>query len=170
MGNIHRQFEEAYDAYADAIFRHCYFRVRDRERAKELTQDTFMRTWGYLAEGNVIENIRAFLYKTASNLIINEVLRRKEHDSLESLREESGYEPSSEEEDTLGDSVLYDHLFLALENLPEQYKLVLVHRYIDGLAIKEIAQILKETDNTISVRLHRAKIELKKHLEKHGQL
>ncbi len=166
MVNINRQFEKAYDAHSDAIFRHCYFRVRDRERAKEITQDVFMRTWKYMADGNGIENIRAFLYKTALNLVINETQRRKEHTSLETLREETGYEPAQEEEIMEGDSVLYDRMFVELEKLPEQYKLVLVYRYIDGLSVKEIAQMLGEMSNTVSVRLHRAKVELRDRLGK----
>lgn len=37
------EFMKAHDAYADALFRHCYFRLYDRERAKDLVQDAFMK-------------------------------------------------------------------------------------------------------------------------------
>ena len=39
------EFMKVYDAHVDAIFRHCYFRVFDRERARDLVQETFLKTW-----------------------------------------------------------------------------------------------------------------------------
>jgi len=71
-GKKEKQFIDAYDKYSEAIFRHCYYRVFDRERAKDFVQETFCKTWKYIVDGNDIENIRAFLYKTANNLIIDE--------------------------------------------------------------------------------------------------
>jgi DNA-directed RNA polymerase specialized sigma24 family protein len=54
MGKETKQSEaylKAYDEYADAIYRYCLFRVFNEEKAKDLTQDTFLRTWEYLASG-----------------------------------------------------------------------------------------------------------------------
>jgi RNA polymerase sigma-70 factor (ECF subfamily) len=64
---LQKEFEKAYDLYADAIFRHCYLRVSDRELAKDLMQETFMKTWEYLASGKDIDDVRPFLYRTALN-------------------------------------------------------------------------------------------------------
>ena len=61
-------FADAYDAYADAIFRHCAFRCFNRERARELMQETFIKAWDFLVSGKDIDNVQAFLYKTANNL------------------------------------------------------------------------------------------------------
>ena len=58
-----REFEHVYDEYADRIFRHCFFRVFRRERAQEIMQDTFLRTWQVNVRGEEIRNIRALLYK-----------------------------------------------------------------------------------------------------------
>src|SRR3989344_4975700 len=90
---LKREVAKAYDDFADAIFRHCYFRLSNRERAKELMQETFMRVWGYIERGNTIEftKIKPFLYKTASNLIIDEYRRNKNEVSLDRLRED-GFE------------------------------------------------------------------------------
>lgn len=51
--DVRQKFLAAYDAYADAIYRHCYFRVFIRGRAEELMQETFMKTWEYLADAPV---------------------------------------------------------------------------------------------------------------------
>src|SRR5438045_2414242 len=79
-----QEFLKAYDEYADAIFKHCYFRVSSRTKAEDLTQETFMKAWHYFAEGSVIENVKALLYRIATNLIIDEY-RRKKEESLENL-------------------------------------------------------------------------------------
>ncbi len=89
------KFIKAFDAYADGIFRYCFFRVFNRERAKDLVQDTFMRAWEYAAKGNKIENLKAFLYKIAHNVVIDESRKVKEY-SLDALLSE-GFDVPIEE-------------------------------------------------------------------------
>src|SRR3989344_2523417 len=88
METIEQQFLKTYNEYADAIFRHCCFKVHNRELAKDLTQETFLRTWKYLQGGKTIENSKAFLYKTALNLIIDHSRKKQADSSLDSLTEQ----------------------------------------------------------------------------------
>ena len=87
MSPLEKQFLKAYDEFADPIFRHCYFRVFNRERAKDLMQETFTKTWEYLNQSPItnhesrITNMRAFLYRVANNLIIDNS-RQKDERSL----------------------------------------------------------------------------------------
>jgi RNA polymerase sigma-70 factor (ECF subfamily) len=83
-----QQFLAAYDNYADAIYRHCFYRVFSKPLAEELTQDTFMKTWKYLEGGKQVENLRAFLYRVANNLIIDHS-RKKKEERLDALLEKS---------------------------------------------------------------------------------
>lgn len=82
-----REFTQAYEEHADALFRHCYFRVSNRERALELTQEAFMKTWDSVAQGKEINNYRAFLFRVLNNLIIDEY-RKKKSTSLDALLEQ----------------------------------------------------------------------------------
>src|SRR3989344_3371132 len=77
------QFESDYEAYADAIFRFLYYRLQNRERALEITQDVFTRYFQYLADGNQVEHVKTFLYRSASNAFINEIRTKKRVVSLE---------------------------------------------------------------------------------------
>lgn len=88
-------FLKAYDDYSQAIFRYCYFRVFDREQARDLVQETFMKTWEYLASGKEVQNLRAFLYKVANNMVID-LSRKKKSLSIEDLAEK-GFDPLVEE-------------------------------------------------------------------------
>jgi RNA polymerase sigma-70 factor (ECF subfamily) len=153
-------FIAAYDQYAEPIFRYCYYRVYDRERARDLMQEAFTRTWEYLRRGNAVDDLRAFLYTTAHNACVNEIARKKAQ-SLDAMQEATGFDPAgsgrSPEEDA--DAAL---VIEALQALPASDAELLTLRYLDGLEVKEIARILNEKPNTVSVRIRRALDELRR--------
>ncbi len=154
---LEEQFIAWYDAWSDAIFRHCYFRVYDYERARDLTQEVFTRVWQYAKAGNVIDNPRALLYKTATNCIINEH-KKKTTDSLDLMREETGFDVATvDDEQTLFGTIDGKKIIEKLDSiLDEKHKTVIVLRYINGLGPKEIAAITNESENVVSVRINRA--------------
>jgi len=166
---MQKLFMRAYEQHSDAIFRHCYFRISDRERAQELMQDTFTKTWDYLIKGNDVENLRAFLYQTARNLVIDEYRRRKPEASLEKLQEEKGFDPASNDHKHIGESFDLEVLKEALDVLEEEYREVVTLRYIDGLKPRQIAKLLDQSPNLVSVRIHRGIAKVRQHLEKKEQ-
>lgn len=162
---LKQQFTQAHNDYSDALFRHCFFRIRDRERAKELVQETFIKSWVYAASGNTIKNMKAFLYKVANNLIINETQRRKPITSLDTLIEETHFEPADEQEYSAGQNVDIEKLLRLVDTLDETYRTVIVLRYIDSLAVKEIAEVMDLTESNVSVRIHRALKQLRERFD-----
>ena len=56
-------------------------------------------------------------------------------------------------------------MFSAVRELEDKYRLVVILHYFQGLAIAEIAELLGERPNTVSVRLNRARKLLKERLE-----
>lgn len=148
------EFLQAYDAYADAIFRHCYYRLFDRERAKDVMQDTFLRAWEYLEKGNKVDNMRALLYRIANNLIID-FIRKKKETSLEAMQED-GFDPATDDDmSKIGNRLDGAEAVKALQQLDDSHHEVLVMRYINGLEPAEIAEIIEDTPNAVSVRIHR---------------
>lgn len=154
------QFEALFARHSDAVFRHLYYRLGDRERAKELTQEVFMRTWQHLCAGKTIEYEKAFLFRIARNLFINEIRTNKQSDSLETLTEATGYEPETKEANPLEFSEEQELLHF-LAQLQDNYREVLVLRYIDDMAVKDIATMLEENETAISMRIARATEKLK---------
>lgn len=159
--DMETQFIAAYDAYADAIFRHCFFRVSDREKAKDLMQETFMHAWSSLTRGTQIQNLRAFLYRTAHNLVIDEY-RKKKTISLDTMAEE-GFDPSENPTDRTHAELDVRLILTHLKDLKAEYRDVLVMRYLDGMSPGEIAEVFGVTENVVSVRLHRAKQYVHQH-------
>lgn len=158
-----KQFTDAYDTYADAIFRYCYYRVFDRDKAKDYVQETFCRTWKYIIEGNEIENIRAFLYKTANNFIIDES-RKKKAVSLDNIMEK-GFSPSIDTRQKDENYLTGKEVILIINTLDEKYREAVTMRYIDDLSPKEIASITGDTEDNVSVKIHRGLQKVKKLLK-----
>lgn len=158
--SIQDDFIKAYDRYSDALFRYCYFRVYEREKAKDLVQETFLKTWQYIAEGKPVDNLRAFLYKVAYHLIVDYSRKIKEN-SLDTMREK-GYDPFFDEREKRRVEFDVSVAFSKIQMLDEIYREPILMRYVDGFSVKEIARHVGETENAISVRIHRGIKQLRK--------
>ena len=154
-----KKFIEAYDAYCEDIFRFCFFKTKDRELAKDLMQESFLKTWGYMKDGRPIENIRAFLYRIAGNLVID-WYRKRQHESLDNLREE-GFDPADKTMRT-DQAAEISMALKVLDRLPPQDREIIVWRYVDDFSLDEIADMLKKKKGTVSVAVHRAYDRLKR--------
>jgi RNA polymerase sigma-70 factor, ECF subfamily len=152
---IEKCFNEAYEAYSDAIFRFCFFKVSDKDKAFDLAQETFVRLWNYLRTGDKeVDNVRAFLYKIARNLIIDEY-RKKSTFSLDTLLD-GGFDVRSEGHKDIELEVDAREVVDAMHLLDDLYREVAILRFVEGFQPKEIAETLSLSENVVSVRLNRA--------------
>jgi RNA polymerase sigma-70 factor (ECF subfamily) len=154
------KFIEVYDTYHDPIFRYCLFETSKREVALDLTSDTFMKAWSYLEQGNEVTHMKAFLYRIATNAIID-YRRKKKSTSLDDMME-TGFDVGHDEREQLENGFDSKQLMELLDDVGEAYKAVIIMRFIDDMSIKEIADITGESENNISVRIHRATEKLRK--------
>ncbi len=160
---VEEQFLKAYEEYAEAIYRHCYFRVFNKQRAEELMQDTFTKTWLYLSRGKKVDNLRAFLYRVAGNLVIDES-RKNKMASLEAWLEAGEGEndiPTEGHKDILR-SAMAKEVVRAMDRLDKDDQEILTLRFVSDLDPKEIAIILGISPNNASVKINRAVAELRK--------
>jgi RNA polymerase sigma-70 factor (ECF subfamily) len=171
MRDLEREFGDAFERYNDELFRHCALRLSDKERALELTQETFIRVWQYMQRGEEVREIRPFLYRTLRNLIIDEY-RKHTPTSLEGMmtEESEGVEHllPADETNTLEAAITRFDGVRAMERLkelPDTYREVLLMRYVDGFSPSEIAEEIGESENAVSVRIHRGLKKLKTLLE-----
>lgn len=155
-----KQFLEAYEKYSDAIFRYCYYRVFDRDKAKDFVQEAYCRTWKYISEGKKVDNIRAFIYKIANNVIIDDS-RKKKATSLNQIMEK-GYTPSVDNREKTQNYFTGQEILEVVKSLDEKYRDVILLKYIEDLSTREISLILNETENNIYVRLNRGFEQVKK--------
>ncbi len=155
-----QEFLDAYQKHADAIFRHCYFRVYNKDLAEDLTQETFIKTWKYLTEGKEVKNIKAFLYRVAVNLIIDHS-RKKTTLVFDEVKEKEVSLRLYSMDTQMLSNFESKEIIALLDELDEKYRDVIVMRYINELSPVEIASVLEESPNAVSVRLNYAMKKLK---------
>lgn len=150
-------FKETYDEHADALFRFAFYKLSDREKAKDVVQDTFVKVWEYMAsDTQEIANVKALLYRIATNAIIDNYRKKKEM-SLESLVDD-GFDPNDQQNShvTIIDESEAEMIIKAIHDLEDEDRSLMLMRYVDGLTVKEIALATGQRENTVSVRIHRA--------------
>ena len=154
------QFMSAYEQYADALFRYCILRVEDRETALDLVQDTFTKTWDYMARGNKVDNIKAFLYRSLTNTIIDHYRSRKPVDSLETMNEQDGFDPPAPRE-MVEDIIDGAQVIEMVRRLGDDYRDAVYLRYVEGLSIREISDATGVSSTLVAVRVHRGLAKLR---------
>lgn len=127
-----------------------------------------MKAWDYLVSGKDIDNVQAFLYKTANNLIIDDARRAKKRtvQSYENMAEE-GFDIEGEDGRDQGRIFDAKEVAKVLLQLEEPYRTAMVLRFIDDLKPKEIAETIGESANTVSVRINRGTKMLKEILSEY---
>lgn len=154
-------FVESFSEYGDVIFRFCMVKVSSVELAEDMTQEVFTRYWQYLRDGKEMTNTRSFLYTIANNMA-KDWYKKKKADSLdESI--ESGRVPKDKTADPAA-IASYQEVLDTISDLEQTDKEVLLLKHVEGLSPKDIAAVLDETTNTVSVRLNRATARLQKKL------
>lgn len=160
-------FGKIYDLYADRIYRFVFFKVSSEEEAQDITADVFLKAWQYLLEKQTkeVRHLGALLYSVARNRIIDLYRSRsmKETQPLSETAEENipdGRNMQEQTEARIDVGLLQKHL----RSLKDDYREVLVMRYLDEMSTGEISQILDKPAGTVRVLLHRAMNALKQHV------
>lgn len=155
-----------YDLYVERIYRFIYFKVGSQAEAQDLTSEVFLKLWQHLKDDRDIKNINSFIYVIARNSVIDYYRQRSTKQEKERPHEE-GNDPSDEGGLAASQSAKFDlQLILkGLENLKNEYKEVIILRFIDELSIGEIAEITKKSRGSIRVIIHRALKTLKENLD-----
>jgi RNA polymerase sigma-70 factor (ECF subfamily) len=105
-----------------------------------------------------------------NNLIIDEYRKTKEA-SLDAMFEIEGVDEGSFEDltsntvESLAATLDGKQAFAMLEELPDTYREVLILRFVDELGPKEISNLIEESENVVSVRLHRGLRLLRERIE-----
>lgn len=136
----------------DKIYRYCYFKLRSRESAEDVTQEAFLRYFERFGD----KDSAAVLYTIAKNLCIDRLRRMP----FEPLDEEMP--TASCEDEVVGRLTVR----AALEALPEGMREILLLRYANELGISQIAGILGISRFAVSRRLKAAEKSLREQLLK----
>jgi RNA polymerase sigma-70 factor (ECF subfamily) len=152
---------ELYTRHIKHIYRFVYSKVGNRIISEDITSETFFTFIEVIRNYNQKTNLRYFLFGIAFNKVKQSLYNNKHNyydlseieENLTIDEEIESYEISLE---------LKSKIANILKNLPENYRDVLVERFVNTKSIKEAAKTLNISEENIRVIQHRA---LKKALE-----
>ncbi len=158
--NDQAAFIKAYDLYIDQLYRFIYFKVGSREEAEDLCSSVFLKTWNYILGNNLKDHktLKALLYKIARNLIIDYYRKNKAKETV-SLDDDAAREITDEKQNLKYDLELKADLLVLETKLPElkdEYREVIILRFINELSIKEISEILDKSKGNVRVLIYRS--------------
>lgn len=147
-----------YDAYVAKIFRFVLYKVSSVEDAEDITAEVFLKSWQYIRTTDKrIGNFNALLYRVARNAVIDYYRQKKRQDLA--LTDEEQFQKIVESRDLEKDiDVKFEvkNIEQTLDQIKDEYREVVILRYIEGLSINEIASIIKKSKGNVRVLLHRA--------------
>jgi RNA polymerase sigma-70 factor, ECF subfamily len=162
-----RAFEELVASHQHRVFGVALRMLDNAAEAEELAQETFLRAHASLAEFRGEARLSTWLYAIVSRLCLNRlasadrrVARPGDEVLLEVADAGAGPQASAEREE------LRAALHRAIADLPEERRVVVILRDLEGLAYDEIARALGLEPGTVRSRLHRARMDLKDKLER----
>jgi len=161
-----RAFEALVIAYQHRVFSVALRMLGSRAEAEEIAQEVFLRAHGALADFRGDARLSTWLYAIASRLCLNRLASpdRRVVRGDEALADVPA--PEADAADAAERSELDAALRAAIAELPEERRLVLVLRDVEGLSYEEIAEALALDPGTVRSRLHRARMQLKDKLER----
>ena len=160
----------------DGLYSAAMRMTRNAADAEDLVQETYLKAYRAYERFEVGTNLKAWMYRILTNSYINDYRKKQRRpdesdiDDVEDLflyRRLGGAETatlSRSAEDELMDLFGEDEVKVALEDLPEHYRLPIVLADVEGFAYKEIAEILDVPIGPVMSRLHRGRKQLQKRL------
>lgn len=154
------EYNRCVDLYSDGLFRFLLKNVKDRDKAKDLVQDTFAKLWTKVEDVS-FEKAKSYIFTAGYHTMIDQMRREKRHMdyTAEELRTSS-----------VGTSRQYsdlnDILSEALDRLPPTQKSVVMLRDYEGYSYEDIEKITGLNESQVKVYIYRARVALKEYLVK----
>ena len=152
-------FGMLYDQYAEVIFRYVYSHLENRLDAEDLTEEIFLRAWRALPKYDERGlPFSAFLFRIARNSLIDYYRQRKTVQSIDDIEIQS-HEAGPEE--AVDIRIENTDLRNRIAELREDYRNVIIFRFLSGLSPEETAQVMQRSVGAVRVLQHRALSALK---------
>ena len=146
-------FDEIVKQYYNSIYRYCCVRLSNESDAYDCTQEVFIILYQKMDKLKISENIRAWLYRTADNVMRNHKRKNNKYISLEDIPEIT-VETDFSVETPLNDVISED-----------EYQLLKAY-YVDKESIDQIAEKLEISKDAAFKRIYRIKARVAKYMGK----
>jgi len=171
-------FRTLVERYISLVGSIAYGILGDFNLAQDAIQETFLRIYHHLKRLEQPERFRQFLARTAKTVALGYI--RKEtaekrgrtvpfsvFQENESSRGEISAVDDSSPASSITEEELRTMVLQEIEALPDDYREVIVMRYLEGLGCEEMAELLGEPSTSVEARLFRARDVLRQRLKKY---
>lgn len=159
------------EKYQERIYHMVYGMVRNREDARDVTQEAFVKAYKSLDKFRLESSFYTWIYRIAMNRSIDYLRKRKrsgesEFDEQIATRDAQGGIDEAHHQDsparTLQRKRLYARIMDAMQELPEDQRQVVLLRELEGMSYREIAEAMEIPEGTVMSRLYYARKKLQK--------
>ncbi len=173
LNDKRKSFDAAALPHMDALFRTALRMTKNTNDAEDLVQETYVKAYRFWEKFEPGSNARAWLFKIMTNVFINEYRSKSRTPiavNVDDLDDNFLYgqlattAPGDDPEKKLFAKIFDDDVKRAIENLPDDFRLVVVLSFIEGFSYQEIAEIADLQLGTVKSRLHRGRKLLQKEL------
>jgi RNA polymerase sigma-70 factor, ECF subfamily len=178
LGVVHRVLGGDVQAFAilvrrynQRLFRLARSIVGDDQEAMDVLQESYVRAFTGLGSFNGPVGFPTWLYVIVRNEAFSQLRKRHREVPTEAGTMESIIEGVADSDDAAPDRALQTArlaglLEAAIDRLPPPFRVVFVLRAIEGMSVRETAEILELNERTVKTRLFRAKRLLRQRLER----
>ena len=149
-----RAFDELIDKFADRIFTEAYYLMGNREDAMDVSQLVFLRIFLGIKHFKGESKLSTWIYRITINTALRELKKRSRRPPID----------DSDDIDPQDEVIRHDEqklAMVALDQLPEQYRAIIIMRELNDMSFKDIADSLGISVNLAKVRAFRAKQKFK---------
>lgn len=174
LGGDHEAFAQLVEIYEDKVYNLCLRMCSDREDARDLAQEAFLKAWRGLRFYKQEAAFSTWLYRLTSNVCIDYLRQKKRRSTVSFVTaDEEGVQldipdPTPTPEQQVMDEQTKEQVANAMSQLEEEFRLVLTLRVVEELSYDEIAEIMELKVGTVKSRLARAREKLRKILLENG--
>jgi RNA polymerase sigma-70 factor (ECF subfamily) len=162
-----REFEQEALVHLDAMYRTAYSLARDPAAAEDLVQEACLRAYRFWDKYEKGTNCRAWLLRILRNVFVNQYRKKSRQATSVDYTELDRYYDRVVESATipvqkdpaeeLFSNLVDDEIIEALEELPEEFRQVVILSDLEDLSYKEIANVLDCPIGTVRSRLSRGR-------------
>lgn len=151
------RFGILYDRYSAKVFQKCLGMTRDRDLAKDLTHDIFLKAFVNLTKFDHRSRFGTWLYSITYNYCLDN-LRRSQRQRVQDLDDQVGDGLQAEdayEAELL--SLKAERIEVVLGRIDGPDRALLLMKYQDDLSVKEIMELLSLGESAVKMRILRAR-------------
>jgi len=146
------------ERYWDRLYRWLYQLTRDRHAAEDLTQETFLKALSALGSFRPGSNFKAWVYKIGHNNFVNQ--KRAERRTRVPLPDDLPGSEGIEAEGSAESREALEAVSRAVAELPPDFRAALMLRVEQGMPFRDVARVLKTTEETARWRVFKARQKL----------